>query len=411
MKYLPRHIESKIRDFLEVFKVVLITGARQVGKSSTLKNIFPERRYVVFDGVQDIYGARKDSDLFLDNFPTPLILDEIQYVPELLGAIKRRVDILDAKGQYIMTGSQNLAMMKNVSESLAGRVGIIQMYPMTSMELLGKGKHKYNWLDEYLKCPESFGESLKNLSLNSSLPNLIWRGTMPGLIEMEDAYVHEYFKSYVQTYVDRDIRLLENIKDLTDFGIFIRLSANLTAQEINSSQLGREIGVNPKTARNWLDLLTHTFQWFELPPYHGNTLKRLSRKRKGYFSDTGLASYLMGISSPENLAGSPSFGRLFESYAVSSAMKHAARLNSGVNFYHWRSASGAEVDLLIEWNGQFYPVEIKLKSSVDSFDARGIRAFKETYPKLKVMPGLIFCSCPENYKVNEYVSAVSYKYL
>ncbi len=403
MKYLSRLAETKTLQHAQLFKVVLVTGARQVGKSTLLKHLFPEHKVIVFDPIQDIHGARKDPDLFLDSFPAPLILDEIQYAPELLPALKRRVDLSPDSGQYLLTGSQNLGLLKTVAETLAGRVGVVDLAPMTYWELEEIPGDRC-WLPHYLDDVETLLGSAANDS--SQLQRHIWRGGMPGLIPFPDSAVPDYFRAYVQTYVERDVLTIQNIRDMQLFDRFLGLMSALTGQEINASQLGREVGVSPKIARNWLDLLKIANQWWEVPPYHGNTIKRLSGKWKGYITDAGLGCWLQRLYSSETLIGSPQLGALFETMIVSSIRQQGLLLGMEPGVWHWRTRAGAEVDLILEYGGTFYPIEIKAKTNPNGHDARGIIAFRKTYPELNIGPGLVVCACREARWVSENVMAV-----
>jgi len=388
------------------FKAILLLGARQVGKSTLLAHLFPHVKSIVFDPIQDLYKARQDPDLFLDSFPAPLILDEIQYVPELLGALKRKMDLSDAKGQYFLTGSQNLSMLRSVAESMAGRVAIFHLDNLTPQELLRLGDAPA-WLPAYLNDPKLFYQGRK--AVLEGLPPLVeflFRGTFPGTIELPTSQISRYFRSYLQTYVDRDVRLQEDIRQLAEFDRFLGLAASLTAQEINASQLGREIGISPHTARRWLDLLLFSYQWVELLPYHGNVIKRISGKKKGHLKDAGFACYLQKMESPESLAVSPNLGAIFETWVVNYFQQQCATLDVQPNWYHWRTAAGAEVDLVIEKNGKLYPIEAKCKTNLSKGDLSGLRAFRETYPKEKVMPALVIYAGKELFKLDEETTAI-----
>lgn len=410
MEFLPRHLAARLLSASEHFKVILLLGARQTGKSTLLRHLLPKSKMIVFDPVQDLYQARKDPDQFLDLFPAPLILDEVQFVPELLSAVKRRVDQQELMGRYFLTGSQNFSVLKSMAESMAGRVAIFHLDPFTPLECVGLGD-RIGWLNEYLNHPEEFVRAPR-----SSIPNLpplnefLFRGTYPRATKLPLTELNTFFLSYIQTYVERDVRLIENIENLTAFGDFLRLSAVATAQEINASQLGRELGLSSQTARKWLDLLLYTYQWVELPPYHGNAIKRLSEKRKGHFKDSGLACHLLRIHSPEALVTSMKMGSLFESWAVNYIQEQLATTEPA-NCYHWRSHGGAEVDLILERDGAFYPIEMKCKSRPNSSDTSSLKAFRETYPKLKIMPGLIIHSGDESYPIDRLTLALSWKAL
>ena len=405
MHYLKRHLEERILSAAKQFKVILLLGARQTGKSTLLKHLLPHAKMVVFDPVQDIYDARKDPDQFLNLFQPPLILDEVQFAPELLASLKRKVDQTEEMGGYFLTGSQNFSVLKSISESLAGRVAIFHLDPFTPLETVGLG-HQKSWVDAYLSNPEAFIQgSHQNISGLPPLHEFLFRGTYPRAVAMPLKDLETFFLSYVQTYVERDVRLVENIEQFTLFGDFLRLAAALTAQEINASHLGRELGLSSQTARKWLNLLIYTYQWIEINPYAGNAIKRLSDKKKGYFKDSGLACHLMRIHSPEGLVSSLKFGSIFESWAVNYIQNQALLTNC----YHWRSHGGAEVDLILERDGVLFPIEIKAKSRPNKSDTIGLRAFRATYPKVRIAPSLILHAGEENFLVDPETLALSWK--
>jgi predicted AAA+ superfamily ATPase len=410
MKFLPRHLGNKILSAAKHFKVILLLGARQTGKSTLLRHLLPNVKMIVFDPVQDLYDVRKDPDKFLDLFPPPLILDEVQFVPELLSALKRRVDQKETMGQYYLTGSQNFSVLKSISESMAGRVAIFNLNPFTPLEIASMGNEK-GWLVDYLSTPETFVRSTRSLIPGlSPLNEFLFRGTYPQAVQLPLNELEAFFLSYIQTYVERDVRLIEKIENLTLFGDFLRLAAVSTAQEINASHLGRELNLSSQTARKWLNMLLYSYQWIEVPPYSGNAVKRLSEKRKGYFKDTGLACHLMRITSPESLVTSLKLGALFETWVV-NYIHECLSFISPANCYHWRAHSGSEVDLILERNGAFYPIEIKCKSKPTRTDASGIKAFCKSYPHLKIKPGLIIHAGEENYPIDEEIYALSWKAL
>ena len=218
-------------------------------------------------------------------------------------------------------------------------------------------------------------------------------------------------QSYVRTYIERDVRSLASVQDQQQFSRLLSLCAALTAQEVNHSQLGREIGVTPQTASRWLNILKATYQWLELPPYHGNTIKRISGKPKGYLTDTGLAAFLQRISSPEALSGHPLLGPLFETHVVLDIHRKFHCLTMPPQVYHWRTLAGAEVDLLLERDGIFWPVEIKSSTRITRADARGITAFRETYPALRHGPGIIVAPVEEVFQLRDEVLVIPYDLL
>lgn len=402
--YLKRHMESKLLNYAKNFKIVLVKGARQVGKSTLIKNCFPNLKTIVFDPVQDLYGARQDPDQFLANFPAPIILDEIQYVPELVPALKRKIDLTEKKGQYILTGSQNISVIRNISESLAGRVGILELDGMTPYEFANQSYK--NWLEIYLNDPDNFNlNACTTLITNKTLFETIWTGSLPGLIDISPEVYSGFFQSYIQTYIERDVRLLADINDLSLFSRFVALSAAHSAQEINKSQIGRDIGLSPKQAEKWLEILKYSYQWQEIPAFSSNIVKRITKKSKGLFTDTGLLCYLQKISSPETLASHPLWGAVFETYCVNNIIRLAKVLNNSPAFYHWRTGSGAEVDLVLERDGKFFPIEIKSSSNLTKHDTRGVMSFRASYPKLNIKQGLIIYTGPSAHRLNDQVMA------
>lgn len=407
--YLKRHIEQKLQEYATFSKVSLVLGARQVGKSTLLKNVFPDLPTFTFDAYVDPYSVRTDPDMFLQQFEGPIILDEVQYVPELLSAIKRRVDTKPQPGQYFLTGSQNFAVLKNLAETMAGRVSILTLHPMTLHERYGYPDR--HWLHTLLENPTDLPKICKTTIPNLSLWQVLWQGGFPGLLSVPQKHIQGVLQSYLNTYAERDIRLLENIRDLGDFKRFMSLLAAQTAQEVNESQLGREIGISHTTARRWISLFNASFQWIEVAPYYGNTIKRLAKKSKGYIVDTGLAAFLLRLSSPEAIGSSTHLGALFESYTIQQISAVAASYSFEPNFYHWRTKGGAEVDLLLELDNRIIPIEVKARTYVSRNDARGIRAFRETYPNLKIEPGIIIYAGERCYQVDNETIALPYNAL
>ena len=407
MRYHSRRLEEAILSASKYFKIVLLLGARQTGKSTLLKHLLPHAKRVVFDPIQDLYDVRKDPDQFLNLFPSPLILDEVQFAPELLSSLKRKVDQSEIMGSYFLTGSQNFSMLKSISESLAGRVVIFHLDPFSPLEWVEQGTRE-TWVLEYLKDPEGFiRTSRSNMEGLPPLNEFLFRGGYPRATSLPLKELEAFFLSYIQTYVERDVRLLENIEQLSLFGDFLRLSAHLTGQEVNASQLGRELGLTSQTARKWLNLLTYSYQWIEVGPYHGNAIKRLSDKKKGYFKDTGLACHLMRIHSPESLVTSLKMGSIFETWAINFLLQHS----TSANCYHWRSHGGGEIDLVLERDGTLYPIEIKAKSHPNKGDTHGLKAFRATYSSAKIAPGLVIHGGEETYLIDEQTLAISWKSL
>jgi len=404
-----RHLERKLEKLSNHSKVVLLTGARQVGKSTLFSLLFPSVTNITFEPDKDVLGARRDPELFLQDNPAPLVLDEIQFVPNLLSSIKVAADRSEVCPQYFMTGSHNLAMLKTAVETMAGRVSILHLNPMTIYEQLDVA-HERTWLEVYLADPFNFKSQVAGVYETSSALRMMWRGGMPGYLNDPDELLHLKIESYVRTYIQRDVVMFAPLQDVEEFSSFFGIAAALTAQEINHEQFGREIGVAGPTAKKWVSLLKKSYQWREIPAYDGNPLKRISQKPKGYITDTGIACYLQKISSPEALRNSPFRGRLFETMLANTIDTLLATLPFSTNVYHWRTTGGsAEIDLIISFDNKLYPIEIKMQSRLNSYDARSMKSFRERYHDVEgvtVMPGIVLYTGLECYRLDEHVYAV-----
>ena len=408
--YKERLLSERLIRLTQHFPVTVVSGARQVGKTTLLKHLFPQHDYVVFDASLDLEGARRDPDLFLRNHPTPLILDEIQYAPELVSAIKRAVDrSAGAAGQFILTGSQQWQVLKTLAESMAGRAAFLDLQSFSLQELYGCPS---GWISRWLNESEQGIELHRGGTYaDADLKGWLWRGAMPGVQHLPDDLVTDFWSGYHRTYVERDARLIGEVQDWHEFGRFIGLMTALTGQEINYSQLGREIGITPQTSRRWLQILEATYQWHSLPAFSGNPVKRVSSRPKGHLADTGLACYHARLSTPQMLVSHPLFGALFETAMVQELRKQVAATGMAVSWYHWRSAGGAEVDLLLEKDAMLYPFEFKLTSNPSKRDASGIHAFKTAYPNRRIAKGAIICAVERPRWITEEVLAVPWNLL
>jgi len=406
--YRERILTDKLLKLVGAFPVVVVSGARQVGKTTLLRHVFPDYDYAVFDPSIDLERARSEPDLFLRNHPSPVILDEIQYAPELVSAVKRRVDASDARpGMYLMSGSQQWQVLRSLAESLAGRAAFLDLRGFSIQELAGAGTSAC-WLTEWLRDAHAFVAEAKhtNTCFSGTLWNWLWRGFLPRLNDLDETLVPEFWMGYHRTYVERDARMVADVDDWQQFGMFLRLVAALTAQEINYSQLGRDIGMTPQTARRWLKVLDGTFQWFEVPAFKGNLLKRVSSKPKGYLADTGLICHHAQISSPQTLGGHPLSGPLFETAMVNEILKQVGTLPGRTGLHHWRSAGGAEVDLLIERDGTLHPFEMKLTANPSRRDASGLIAFRRAHRDLQIGAGAVLCAVDRPRWIAEEIAAI-----
>ncbi|MCU0291051.1 MAG: DUF4143 domain-containing protein [Thermoanaerobaculaceae bacterium] len=392
--YRPRSVTPRLARLFEAFPVVVVCGARQVGKTTLLRHVFPDLDYVVLDPALDIEGARAEPDLFLRNHPPPAIIDEIQYAPALVAAIKRRVDEAQAApGLYLLSGSQQWQVMRSMAESLAGRAAFLDLTGFSIPELAGT-TDRPAWLQRWIEDPAAVvtapGHDMRRFE--TELLPWLWRGFLPGVYAVGADMVTDFWTGYHRTYVERDARLAGDISDWQQFGMFVRLIGTLTAQEVNYSQLGREIGMTPQTAQRWLRVLEGTFQWLAVPAFKGNVVKRVSSKPKGHMTDTGLVCHHALITTPSALAGHPLLGALFETAVACEIRKQAASLPGQTALHHWRSAGGAEVDLILERDGVLHPLEIKLTANPTRRDGRGLAAFRQAHSHLRVAPGALVCA-------------------
>ena len=406
MNYHNRHIEQEIKDCFGFSKAILLVGARQVGKTTLLRHAFPDMRIVTFDPIQDIMRARSSPDLFLDSVKCPVILDEVQYVPELFPALKRRMDERGTSGQYLLTGSQNPMLLKEVAESMAGRVAVFELESYSVLER-NEGGDRLPWLTRFLEngCDWSRVELAPPAERREPLVEALWRGSLPGVVGLPLRQVGRFLSSYIQTYLERDVRIAGRVEDVEKFSRFLALCAALSGQVLNRAQLGREIGIAPATAEKWLSVLRATFQWHELPPWKGNSIKRISGKPKGILADTGIAANLMRLSSPEAILASPQRGAMFETFVGNEIRKSLFRFAGSVGHYHWRTDAGAEVDNVLEIDGRLHPFEVKCKDRLDKYDLRGMRAFRETYGE-QASTGAVIYAGREAYMLDDMTWAV-----
>ncbi len=353
--YIQRAMENKLKYLSAHFPVVMVCGARQVGKTTLLKRIQSENeqlQYVTLDYPRLRMLAQEDPELFLQQYQPPLIIDEIQYAPELLPYIKIRVDKAQKSGIYFLTGSQMFHMMKNVSESLAGRVGLLTMYSLSGAEIEGRPSSPF--------LPGKIRQT-ETADTITDIFEKILRGGMPQMIADKKLLPEDYFGAYMQTYLERDIRELITIKDENRFLKFISCAAARTGQELNLADMAKDIEIDRKTADGWLSLLVSSGLVYLLHPYSGNTIKRIVKRPKLYFMDTGLACYLTFWNNPKALELSAMAGAMFENYVVSEIIK--SYVNQGFDtrsrLCYYRDNNGREIDLIILENGRLYPVEIK----------------------------------------------------
>ena len=388
MIYLSRTIEAFFKKVDSQFPVLLLTGSRQVGKTTVLQHVSGEdRAYVTLDDPTIRILAKEDPGLFLQRFQPPVLIDEIQYAPELLPFIKIEVDRKRKPGMFWLTGSQQFHLMKGVSESLAGRVGVINLLGLSRGELIGKS----NKVKPFLPTDDIIKNQLEDrdtLSLKA-LYRCIWRGSFPAIAIDEAVDRDLFYSSYVQTYLQRDIRELARVGDEMAFLRFLRAVAARTGQMLNLSDLARDADVAPNTAKSWLSILQASGIVFLLEPYYSNITKRLIKAPKLYFLDTGLCAYLKAWSRTETLVAGAISGAFLETWIMAEILKSYWHNGRRAQFYYYRDKDKKEIDLLIVKDGTIYPLEFK-KTAAPKKDA--IRHFK-VLDKLNmpVGPGGVIC--------------------
>lgn len=388
--FIARHLQSSFETANGFFPALLLTGPRQVGKTTFLRKIAePGRKYVTFDDAGLRLLAKEDPRSFLERFSPPVLIDEIQYVPELLSYVKILIDEQrfrdpeKAKGMFWFTGSQQFALMKDVSESLAGRIGIFEMSGLSQAELAGRSNIPFT--------PErDFGLSPRTTI--SELFRRIWNGCYPEVQGADAAQRELFYSSYVNTYLERDIRNLTKVQDLDRFYKFLCSCAARTGQLLNSSELARDAGVDVTTAQNWLSNLTASHIAYLLPPYASSLPARLVKTPKLYMLDTGLCAYLTRWPSPETLEAGAMAGAFFETWCISEILK--SYWNAGQNrpgLYFYRDKEMREIDLLIECPDGFYPVECKKNSTLKADDTRHFGALARLGKTVR--KGALLCTC------------------
>lgn len=366
--YIERTLETFVATATTQFPVVLVTGARQVGKTTILRHLSGlARAYVTLDDPLLLNLAKTEPSLFLQRFPPPVLIDEIQYAPELLPYIKMAADAQQQPGLFWLTGSQQFHLMQGISESLAGRVAIIHLLGLARRELIGAGKAR-----PFLPTSDLIEERVAvghRLTLKE-VYRLIWRGAFPA-IALNDAVDRDlFYGSYVQTYLQRDVRDLARIGDELAFLRFLRAAAARTGQLLNLVELARNADVAPNTAKNWLAILQAANLVYLLEPYYTNTTKRLVKTPKLYFLDTGLVAYLTEWATPETLEAGALSGAILETWVVGELLKSYWHNGRRAPFYFFRDKDQKEVDLVIVQDGMVYPLEIKKTAAPGKDDIR-----------------------------------------
>ena len=405
--YIKRHIEEVLRAAISEKGALCVTGARQVGKSTVLKTLFTGHRELTLDNTRLLRLALEQPEEFFAQYEPPVFIDEVQYAPTLFPYIKMFIDKTGAKGSFVMSGSQRFEMMSNVTESLAGRINLIDLCGLSMREILGDDfRAPFTPTPEYLKKRRP-----KPLKYNEVWQN-IWRGFFPEIVTSKVDWLR-FYSSYVRTYLDRDVSKLGQVGDLMRFEKFMVGVAARTGQLLNVSDLAKDVGISQPTAEKWLAVLAASNILFFLRPYHNNVLKRAIKTPKIYFMDTGLASYLVGWDNPTVLQNGAMAGAIFETFVISEIIKswtNATGITPQMSLYFYRDKDGNEIDLLIKRNGVLYPIEIKKQINCDQGD---LTAFKQLdkIPGVSRGEGCVVCMADDIFPLTATDKAVGVRYL
>ena len=386
MKYIPRDMEKVMSKLTKEYSCILIIGPRQVGKSTMLEHIDSARNKVTLDDLQERNLAKNDPEMFLKLHKTPILIDEVQYAPELFSYIKIAIDNGAEPGSFWLTGSQSYKLMSLAQESLAGRIAILNLTTLSQHELYSNGELLPFTLSlDELKQREYLYEKADV----GSIFERIWQGGLPGLASGKYTNRDIYYSSYLQTYLSRDVKEEMPIKDDSKFIDFIRAVACRVGQELNVHSIATDVEVSDDTAKRWLGMLEKSEVIFYLHPYSNNLLKRVVKTPKLYFFDTGLVCYLTKYSNAEILQNSSINGAILENYIVAEIRK--SYLNSGkeIYMYYYRDKDQAEIDLILEYDGELHPIEIKKSSNPNSVMVKNFEILRKS--SLPVGLGAIVC--------------------
>lgn len=347
---IKRAISEYLTSCVNEYFSVCVLGPRQCGKTTLVQSLFPEYSYANLENMNTRILAKEDPDEFFTRFPEPVVIDEIQRVPEILSAVQVRIDKFKKKGQYIITGSQQIPLKNTVSQSLAGRVAVVQMQPLSLEELKQSG-----------------------IILERDVQ--LVSGCMPFLFSESGHKPFDYYKNYVQTYLERDIAQIGAVQDLSRFETFMRLVAGRTGQLVNNSAISAEVGVSSTTIGSWLSILESSHLIHILRPWYKNRTSQVVKTPKVYFCDTGLAAYLLGIETPEQIQRDPLMGNIFENLIVAEAFKTRFNYGAEPNLYFFRNSNGLEVDLILKENENLNLFEVKSGKALNDEFTKNIRKF------------------------------------
>lgn len=406
--YIRRYIEPAIKHVSRTFPVLYLSGPRQVGKTTTLLQLAKKRKmnYVTLDNIVDRELAKDDPQLFLQTYPSPVLIDEVQYAPQLFPYIKMAVDSTQKMGSYWLTGSQQFRVMKNVHESLAGRVGILQLLGLSHAERsrVQRASSPFHPNLKRRTTGKRSEQQLASMTIHEVFRD-IFTGSFPALWHDSPPDLSLFYNSYIQTTLDRDLSEIFGITKVSEFNTFLQLCAARTGQQLNYSDLARDAGVAVSTAKEWIGILESTMHIYLLRPYYKNISKRLIKSPKLYFMDTGLAAYLTKWKDADTARSGAMAGALFETFVVSEILKSYLFRGVEPRLYYFRDKEGHEIDLLIDEGETLRPIEIKLKSVVRESDLPGTVYAQSKFRGI-VGEGVVVCVSPKYYPINRSITAL-----
>lgn len=403
--YIERHLGKVVNECLSQFLVTLITGPRQVGKTTMLMHVCETYTYCTFDDPMVLNEAKEESNLFFKNNTPPLIIDEVQYAPEIFRYIKLYVDKAKRKGDFVLTGSQAFQLMKNVSETLAGRMAIIEMQGLSLRE-----RFDIHFYREFLPVESYIHERQAHLQAYDDLWSIIQRGDMPELAT-QDINWERYYSSYIKTYIQKDVRQLINISDETRFTKFLIALAARSGELLNYTAIANEIEISVDTVKRWISILHTSGIIFTIEPYANNILKRIVKTPKIYFYDTGLVCYLTRWTSSSVLKNGAKAGNIFENFVVSEILKTYLNMGKTISsIYFYRDKDKKEIDLVIEQDNVLYPIEIKMTGSPKKTMVKNFSVLDCIPDKTRGM-GALICQYDKMIYVSEDVVALPIEYI